>query len=115
MTAVASQRGDRYLIGPGAGTAPGPQGCVQPMSAEIVLAIVVLFFSGVWSAIKFVDEQTDNKWVFLVPAGVLSLFLLSGIGEGFVFFCLPLRSRADCSDANNRRTRPGWAEILFLH
>ncbi|MED6345692.1 MAG: hypothetical protein VX626_01125, partial [Candidatus Thermoplasmatota archaeon] len=59
------------------------------MSAEIVLAIVVLFFSGVWSAIKSVDEQTDNKWVFLVPAGGLSLFLLSGIGEGFVFFaCL---------------------------
>ena len=70
------------------GQRPGLKG-VQPMSAEIVLAIVVLFFSGVWSAIKFVDEQTDNKWVFLVPAGVLSLFLLSGIGEGYVFLaCL---------------------------
>ena len=59
---------------------------VQPMSAEIVLGIIVLFFSGVWSAIKFVDDYTDNRLVFFVPAAVLSLFLLTGIGEGFVFF-----------------------------
>ena len=56
------------------------------MSAEIVLGIIVLFFSGVWSAIKFVDDHTDNRLVFFVPAAVLSLFLLTGIGEGFVFF-----------------------------
>ena len=59
---------------------------VQPMSAEIVLGIIVLFFSGVWSAIKFVDDYTDNRLVFFVPAAMLSLFLLTGIGEGFVFF-----------------------------
>ena len=59
---------------------------VQPMSAEIVLGIIVLFFSGVWSAIKFVDDHTDNRLVFFVPAAVLSLFLLTGIGEDFVFF-----------------------------
>jgi len=48
--------------------------------------MIALFFSGVWSAIKYVDDLTDNRWVFLVPAGVMSLFLLTGIGEGFVFF-----------------------------
>lgn len=56
---------------------------------EIALALIVLFFSGVWSAIKYVDEYTDNKWVFFIPAGAMSLFLLSGIGEGFAFYaCL---------------------------
>jgi len=62
---------------------------VQPMSAEIALAMIVLFFSGVWSAIKYVDDYTDNRLVFFVPAAGLTLFLLTGIGEGFVFFaCL---------------------------
>lgn len=56
---------------------------------EIIFGLIVLFFSGVWSAIKYVDEQTDNRWVFFVPAGMMSLFLLSGIGEGFLFYaCL---------------------------
>ena len=56
---------------------------------EIVLALIILFFSGIWSAIKYVDEYTDNKWVFFIPAGAMSLFLLSGIGEGFAFYaCL---------------------------
>ncbi len=56
---------------------------------EIIFGLIVLFFSGVWSAIKYVDEHTDNRWAFFVPAGVLSMFVLSGIGEGFVFFaCL---------------------------
>ncbi len=59
------------------------------MSAEFVVGLIVIFFSGVWSAIKFVDEHTDNKWVFFVPAGALSLFLLSGVGEGSLFLaCL---------------------------
>ena len=62
---------------------------VQPMSAEITLGLIFLFFSGVWSAIKYVDDYTDNRLVFFVPAGVLSLFILTGIGEGFVFYaCL---------------------------
>ena len=52
---------------------------------ELALFLVVIFFSGVWGAIKLVDDQTDNKLVFFVPAAALSLFLFSGIGEGLAF------------------------------
>ena len=56
---------------------------------EIALGLIFLFFMGVWSAIKLVDDQTDNKLVFFVPAAVLTLFLFSGTGEGFAFLaCL---------------------------
>ncbi len=56
---------------------------------EIALFLIFVFFSGVWGAIKLVDDQTDNKLVFFVPAAVLTLFLLSGTGEGFAFLaCL---------------------------
>ena len=56
---------------------------------ELALFLVVIFFSGIWGAIKLVDNQTDNKLVFFVPAAVLTLFLFSGIGEGFAFLaCL---------------------------
>lgn len=56
---------------------------------DLALFLVLMFFSGIWSAIKLVDEHTDNKLVFFIPAAVLSLFLLTGIGEGFVFYaCL---------------------------
>jgi|TARA_B100002052_G_scaffold56701_1_gene49891 hypothetical protein len=59
------------------------------VAVEIILAIILMFFSGIWAAIKFVDEQTDNKLVFFVPAALLSLFVLSGIGDSFAFFaCL---------------------------
>ena len=59
------------------------------MAVEIILAIILMFFSGIWAAIKFVDEQTDNKLVFFIPAALLSLFVLSGIGDDFAFFaCL---------------------------
>ena len=52
---------------------------------EIVVAIIVMFFSGVWAAIKAIDEKTDNKAVFFVPASILALFVLSGIGDGLLF------------------------------
>ena len=56
---------------------------------EIVIAIIFLFFSGIWSAIKAIDENTDNKLVFFVPAALLTLFIMSGIGDGFAFMaCL---------------------------
>ena len=56
---------------------------------EIVVAIIVMFFSGVWAAIKAIDEKTDNKAVFFVPASILALFVLSGIGDGLLFLgCL---------------------------
>ena len=54
--------------------------------AEIVLFIIFMIFSGIWSAIKWMDEQTDNKWVFLAPAGVLGLAIYMEIGEGFLFW-----------------------------
>jgi len=54
--------------------------------AEIVLFIIFMIFSGIWSAIKWVDEQTDNKWVFLVPASVLGLAIFMEIGGGFLFW-----------------------------
>jgi len=57
--------------------------------AEIVLFIIFMIFSGIWSAIKWMDEQTDNKWVFLAPAGVLGLAIFMEIGGGFQFLvCL---------------------------
>ena len=46
---------------------------------EIVLVIIVLIYSGIWAFIKAVDDGTDNKWVFLVPAGVLGLGIISGL------------------------------------
>ena len=56
---------------------------------EIILGIIFLFFSGIWSAIKAIDENTDNKLVFFVPAALLTLFIMSGIGDGFAFMaCL---------------------------
>ncbi len=56
---------------------------------ELALILVFMFFSGIWSAIKFVDEHTDNKLVFFIPAALLFMFLISGVGEGFVFYaCL---------------------------
>ena len=62
---------------------------VIALSGEIVIALIVLFFSGAWGAIKFIDEKTDNKFVFFIPALFLSLFLYSGAGEGLLFYaCL---------------------------
>ena len=59
------------------------------MAAEIILTIILFIFCGIWAAIKFVDEKTDNKLVFFVPAALLSLFVLSGIGDSLAFFaCL---------------------------
>jgi len=50
---------------------------------EIVITLIFLFFSGIWAAIKAIDEQTDNKIVFFVPAAILALFIMSGIGDDF--------------------------------
>ena len=59
------------------------------MALEIILTIILFIFCGIWAAIKFVDEKTDNKLVFFVPAALLSLFVLSGIGDSLAFFaCL---------------------------
>ena len=58
--------------------------------AEIVLIIIVLIYSGIWAFIEAVDDETDNKWVFLVPAGVLGLGIISGIGDGCGFIILLL-------------------------
>jgi len=59
------------------------------VAAEIILTIILFIFCGIWAAIKFVDEKTDNKLVFFVPAALLSLFVLSGIGDSLAFFaCL---------------------------
>ena len=59
------------------------------MAVEIILTIILFIFCGIWAAIKFVDEKTDNKLVFFVPAALLSLFVLSGIGDSLAFFaCL---------------------------
>ena len=61
------------------------------MSAELVLFIIFAIFSGIWAVIKWIDEQTDNKWVFLVPASVLGLSIFSGIGDDrFCFIILLL-------------------------
>ena len=60
--------------------------------AEIVLVIIVLIYSGIWAFIKAVDDGTDNKWVFLVPAGVLGLGIISGSSDscGFIILILAL-------------------------
>ena len=53
---------------------------------EIILVIIVLIYSGIWAFIKAVDDETDNKWVFLVPAGVLGLGIISESSDscGFI-------------------------------
>ena len=82
--------GFRYLTDLGAGTAPGSHYRVITMSAELVLFIIFAIFSGIWAVIKWIDEQTDNKWVFLVPASVLGLSIFSGIGDDRFCFILLL-------------------------
>jgi len=69
---------------------PWPQlGVVTLTGVDLVLIVIFFFFSGVWGAIKVVDERTDNKFVFFVPAILLSLFIFSGAGEGYLFYaCL---------------------------
>ena len=58
---------------------------------EILFVIIVLIYSGIWAFIKAVDDETDNKWVFLVPASVLGLSIFSGIGDDrFCFIILLL-------------------------
>lgn len=52
----------------------------------IIIALIALFFSGIWAAIKVVDDQTDNKWVFFVPAAFLTYFLFSTNFDGGFFF-----------------------------
>ena len=42
----------------------------------IILGIIVTVFIGIWAAIKAIDEETDNKLVFFVPAVLLTLPLL---------------------------------------
>jgi len=59
---------------------------------EIIGFIIILIYSGIWAFIKAVDDGTDNKWVFLVPAGVLGfcIILWSNDGCGFIILLLAL-------------------------
>ena len=52
----------------------------------IILGIIVMVFSGIWAAIKAIDEETDNKLVFFVPAVLLTLFILWGGSEDVFAF-----------------------------
>lgn len=56
--------------------------------AEIIsiLGIIVAVFIGIWAAIKAIDEKTDNKLVFFVPAVLLTLFILWGGSEDVFAF-----------------------------
>ena len=59
---------------------------------EIIGFIIILIYSGIWAFIKAVDDGTDNKWVFLVPAGVLGfcIILWSNDSCGFIILLLAL-------------------------
>lgn len=46
----------------------------------------MIFFSAAWGTIKWIDERTDSKVVFFLPAGLLLALILSTTTDSFTFF-----------------------------
>lgn len=45
----------------------------------------MIFFSAAWGTIKWIDERTDSKVVFFLPAGLLLALMLSSTTDSFTF------------------------------
>ena len=49
---------------------------------------MLIFFSAAWGTAKWVDERTDSKLVFFIPAGLLLTYLLVNASDSFSYFVL---------------------------
>ena len=58
----------------------------------MIEGILLIFFSVAWATVKWVDERTDSKLVFFLPAGVLLAFLLENPSGSFSYFVLAFLS-----------------------
>tara|TARA_B100000003_G_scaffold130448_1_gene116978 strand:+ start:1444 stop:2193 length:750 start_codon:yes stop_codon:yes gene_type:complete len=57
----------------------------------LIEVIFLIFVSASWATVKWVDERTDSKLVFFLPAGILMAFLLVNASDSIlylVFTCL---------------------------
>ena len=54
----------------------------------MIEGILLVFFSAAWATVKWVDERTDSKLVFFLPAGLLLAFLLENPSDSFSYLVL---------------------------
>ena len=57
-------------------------------SGWLIEGILLIFFSVAWATVKWVDERTDSKLVFFLPAGLLLAYLLEDPSDSFSYFVL---------------------------
>ncbi len=57
-------------------------------SVCLIEGILLVFFSAAWATVKWVDERTDSKLVFFLPAGLLLAFLLENPSDSFSYLVL---------------------------
>ena len=53
---------------------------------------MLVFFSAAWGTVKWVDERTDSKLVFFIPAGLLLTYLLVNASDSLPYFVLAFLS-----------------------
>ena len=77
----------RITAGTSPTSAPGQRrghiGCVW-----LIEGILLIFFSAAWGTVKWVDERTDSKLVFFIPAGLLLTYLLVNASDSLPYFVL---------------------------
>ena len=49
---------------------------------------MLVFFSAAWGTVKWVDERTDSKLVFFIPAGLLLTYLLVNASDSLPYLVL---------------------------
>ena len=54
----------------------------------MIEGILLIFFSAAWGTVKWVDERTDSKLVFFIPAGLLLTYLLVNASDSLPYFVL---------------------------
>ena len=77
----------RITAGTSPTSAPGQRrghiGCVW-----LIEGILLVFFSAAWGTVKWVDERTDSKLVFFIPAGLLLTYLLVNASDSLPYLVL---------------------------
>lgn len=58
----------------------------------MIEGILLVFFSAAWGTVKWVDERTDSKLVFFIPAGLLLTYLLVNASDSLPYFVLAFLS-----------------------
>ena len=54
----------------------------------MIEGILLVFFSAAWGTVKWVDERTDSKLVFFIPAGLLLTYLLVNASDSLPYLVL---------------------------